>query len=343
MATEQRPTTSSMLLPACLTQEKYKNALAYAKLASKTYDWDDNQVVKVGLAFFSGIDDIKNQDFTTPNYRRKGSGGNFVDFIIGQDDTGLDYTIYEHRQTGDVVLAFRGTEPLSIEDWKNDIQQVLVGSKDGQYEAAIKLAKALYEKVVTTNKKNLSFTGHSLGGGLATAAALATGGEAIVFCAAGLSTKTINDLGLTTTDAENNNNITNFNVRECFVSDWNNQMDDTTLGHDILFGLDSKQYGNIYWLNSVSDRADFIFIPDWLPVVKMAKKLLNHAWHVFTYQLEHKNFVITSNNSNKRLSSSSMTFGTPPTKRARTTTTTTTEKPIITPGEMKGGNHFKSE
>jgi pimeloyl-ACP methyl ester carboxylesterase len=137
----------------------------------------------------------------------------------------------------------------------------------------------------------LTFCGHSLGGGLATAAALATGGEAFAFDAAGLSDATIESLGL---DTNNASKVSNFNVRECFVSDWNGKADDTTLGSIKRLGLFQRQHGNIYWLKSISDRADFKGLPDDWPIVKKAETLLAHAWHVFTYQLEHRNFDETT-------------------------------------------------
>lgn len=143
--------------PDGLTGEQYKRAVTFAKLASKTYDWDDNMVAKIGMAFFSGIDDVKAQDFSTPNYRRKGGGGNFID-VIGGNDSGLDYTFFEELETRDIVLAFRGTEPLSIEDWQHNIQQVLVGERDGQYAAALALALILDAKAKASGVK-LSFTG----------------------------------------------------------------------------------------------------------------------------------------------------------------------------------------
>jgi len=297
--------------PKDFTEEDHKRAVTFAKLASKTYDWDDNAVVKIGMAFFSGIDDVKNQDFSTPSYRRKGGGGNFID-MIGGSDSGLDYTIFEEIATGNLVLAFRGTEPLSLEDWRHDIKQVLVGERDGQYKAAIALALKMDAKAKASGIK-LSFTGHSLGGGLASAAAIATGREAIVFCAAGLSTKTVQDYDW----LKHSSNILNVNVQECFVSDWNKEMDDTTIGHisdDI--GLDSRQYGPQIWLKSVSDRANFIGIPDHFSIVKTAESVLNHAWQVFTFQLEHKQFA--KKKETKRSLPESTEVGVPVAKRART-------------------------
>jgi pimeloyl-ACP methyl ester carboxylesterase len=283
----------------------------FARLASKTYDWDDNVVADIGMSFFSGIDDIKRQDFSTPNYRRIGSGGNRIDWWgSAGNDFGLDYTLFQNRETGSVVVAFRGTEPLSLEDWRHDVEQAILGSSE-QYQAAVKLAMEMKERLDAqrqrnddngTKKQELYFVGHSLGGGLATAAALATGKEAIVFDAAGVSDETIEDLQLQEKKNENASKVTNFNVTECFVSDWygkKDKMDRTTLG--TIGDNVCRQYGHVFWLQSISERADFKILPDWFPAVKLAESVLNHAWHVFTYQLEHKNFEdVSTSDKNPR-------------------------------------------
>lgn len=277
-------TTTRPLLPAIA--EVYDRAVNFAKLASKTYDWDDNAVAKIGMSLFSGIDDVKAQEFRTPDYIRIGSGGNILD-LLGGNDRGLDYTIFQHTTKGEIVLAFRGTEPLSVEDWLQDIKQAFGSSK--QYVDAVELAKSLNEKAKKDNKC-LFLTGHSLGGGLATAAALATGCEAIVFDSAGISEETIKKLKL---NVENVTNVINFNVRESFVSDYNKKMDETTIGSNSL-GIVTyqRQYGPAFWLESVSDRANFKLLPDWTRTVKRAESVLSHAWHVFTFQLVHKNFYV---------------------------------------------------
>jgi len=146
-------------LPEGLDDETHKKALVFGKLAAKTYDYDDNQVAKAGLSFFSGIDDVKQQDFITPDYRKVGTGGGFVDFLV---DSGLDYTVFEERKEGNIVLAFRGTEPLSIQDWFVDIKQALslVTGTGEQYKVAIELAMKMSE-TLRNKGKQLSFTGES--------------------------------------------------------------------------------------------------------------------------------------------------------------------------------------
>jgi len=280
-------------LPDGLTQEEYDKALDYAKLSSQTYDWDDYATAEIGMNLFKGIDDIIDQDFSTPNYQEIGSSGNGIDWWGGHDQ-GLDYKLYENQETGDIVMAFRGSEPLSLEDWAEDVEQAFGDSE--QYEHAVIAARDLQSQLDAYNAehgtdKQLSFTGHSLGGGLATAAALATGNEAIVFDAAGLSQGTIDKNNL---DVSHADKITNFNVEGDILSDHNKQQDNTTIGSG--FGgivSDTVQFGETYWLESVADRADFggWLVWDQLGTAKFAESVLNHAWHVFTYQLENKNFL----------------------------------------------------
>jgi hypothetical protein len=94
---------------------------------------------------------------------------------------GLGAALY-HDANGMNYLALRGTQPLSLMDWKTNILQAL-GFHTPQYDVVTKLALDVYRKT----GGNVTFVGHSLGGGLASAAAGATGGNAVTFNAAGLS------------------------------------------------------------------------------------------------------------------------------------------------------------
>ncbi|WP_294331886.1 Mbeg1-like protein [uncultured Sphingomonas sp.] len=84
----------------------------------------------------------------------------------------------------DYVVSFRGTTDGS--DWKANAQQG-VGLPSDQYSRALLLAKAIGRHP----EAQVTITGHSLGGGLASAAALASGRDAQTFNAAGLSDATI--------------------------------------------------------------------------------------------------------------------------------------------------------
>lgn len=76
------------------------------------------------------------------------------------------------------VVAFRGSS--SGEDWKNNFQQG-VGLHSESYRKAIDIGRALAQ-----SDAPVTLTGHSLGGGLASAAAVASGNPADTFNAAGL-------------------------------------------------------------------------------------------------------------------------------------------------------------
>ncbi|KXF80712.1 hypothetical protein ATN88_07475 [Enterovibrio coralii] len=108
----------------------------------------------------------------------------------------------------------------------------------------------------------MHFTGHSLGGGLATAAAIRTGKSATVFDATGVNKAVLqaiksaiyNDGDKRKTWRNNAKGITNYNLVGEFVSDMDLQQDADTAG------VDAQQYGTIFYLSSAR------FMP--LPLVK---------------------------------------------------------------------------
>ena len=96
---------------------------------------------------------------------------------------GMQATIYQNAD-GKYVLAFRGTEPSrqAALDIANDVAGGVATSPQvlDAINVSTKLAKAV-------GPENVDFTGHSLGGELASVAAIATGGQAVTFNAAGVS------------------------------------------------------------------------------------------------------------------------------------------------------------
>jgi hypothetical protein len=100
--------------------------------------------------------------------------------------TGFRAAIYENAQ-GDKVVAFAGTR--DGKDWFADGTQAL-GLPTAQYREAVELAtqaKAAFGDSVV-------MTGHSLGGGLASIASVATDSAAVTFNAAGVNDKTLRQL-----------------------------------------------------------------------------------------------------------------------------------------------------
>ena len=84
--------------------------------------------------------------------------------------------------SGTYYLAFRGTE--SWQDFGVDVAQGF-GFSVTQYDQAITLTQQVKDKL--PKGATLILTGHSLGGGLATAAAYATGLDAVTFNAASVN------------------------------------------------------------------------------------------------------------------------------------------------------------
>lgn len=109
--------------------------------------------------------------------------------------TGFRAALYENDQGG-VTLAFAGSNDLP--DWLNNLEQG-IGLDAAQYGQAVSLA----HDAKLAFGDNLVITGHSLGGGLASAAALSTGSAAVTFNAAGLNDATMRRLGLGPQQARN--------------------------------------------------------------------------------------------------------------------------------------------
>ena len=107
---------------------------------------------------------------------------------ISSQESGFKSLLFEKiSNTGQLeyVYAFAGTDGFDLKDWKNNFQQLIGTSR--QYIIAMKNADHLSKQI----EGDLTFVGHSLGGGLAAASAYKTGGRAITFNAAGVSPFTI--------------------------------------------------------------------------------------------------------------------------------------------------------
>ncbi|MFT3794327.1 DUF6443 domain-containing protein [Flavobacterium sp.] len=117
-----------------------------------------------------------------------------ADVLYRNPDIGFRSGLYQRGN--DFVYATAGTDFKSLQDWINNGTQLLGLSE--QYSLSVNNAT-----ILSGYLKNLRFTGHSLGGGLAEANALATGRTATTFNAAGLSifTKGKNMLKNSKTDA----------------------------------------------------------------------------------------------------------------------------------------------
>jgi len=99
-----------------------------------------------------------------------------------------------YKGNTEYIYATAGTDFSSGADWKNNDKQLRGDAP--QYSTSVGIAKELADKY-----SGVPFTGHSLGGGLASANALSVKGKAVRFNAAGLSDPTRDNLGISNNKA----------------------------------------------------------------------------------------------------------------------------------------------
>ena len=127
--------------------------------------------------------------------------GNHVEIdpaALEDSASGFRASIYRN-DAGQVVVAFAGTDPSEMPDIGADAAQAF-GLETTQYNKAVDLAK---KAEVAFGEGNVIFTGHSLGGGLASTAALAVDATAVTFNSAGPSNDTLRDLGFSPNETRN--------------------------------------------------------------------------------------------------------------------------------------------
>jgi hypothetical protein len=93
--------------------------------------------------------------------------------------------VFKENGTGNYVVSYKGTTPTSFADWVQNGQQATTSTGD-YYSRAKMIARNSTTMVGQGGVESVKFVGHSLGGGLASAAAHATATPATTFNAAGL-------------------------------------------------------------------------------------------------------------------------------------------------------------
>jgi hypothetical protein len=116
---------------------------------------------------------------------------------LWDDHSGFNSQLYRNNSKGHYVYAFQGTNLTAINDWLNNVMQG-GGVEADQYKLGLENGLLLSKQLGTVE---LQFTGHSLGGGLAAAAATAAGVKAITFNAAGVHANTLKKYGKVCEDA----------------------------------------------------------------------------------------------------------------------------------------------
>ena len=103
------------------------------------------------------------------------------------DDTGLKAMLFGRGD--ERVLAFAGMDGGSLANWSANLRQAF-GLPSAQYANGVALAVSLWEG------GEVHFVGHSLGGGIAAASAIVTGGSATIFNAAGVHRNTVSGFSM---------------------------------------------------------------------------------------------------------------------------------------------------
>ncbi|MCT6590885.1 DUF4150 domain-containing protein [Pantoea dispersa] len=155
-----------------------------ARLAKQVYEADP----KSGKDILEGWDDISNDNARLKNYGLKSKDLN----IAGNE--GFKARVYEpdKKVFGDDMSAsvvFRGTRPTSLEDWKNNAKQGMNLQSD-YYEQSVRIGNK-----IMMSKSPIDCTGHSLGGGMASACSRASGKSGWTYNSAGLNSKTVEKYG----------------------------------------------------------------------------------------------------------------------------------------------------
>lgn len=157
------------------------------------------------------------------------------------------------------VLSFAGTN--DINDWLSNIRQA-TGYEDVQYNQAVALGKTA--KMAFGDA--LVITGHSLGGGLATTAALASGAFAVTFNAAGVSDHTLNRLGMNPAQARQSaesGGVRRYSEQYDLLTDTqeSTSLIPDAIGHKITLANNDKLTG----------------LNDWLPHKHLERSLAAHS------------------------------------------------------------------
>ncbi|NQZ09745.1 MAG: DUF2974 domain-containing protein, partial [Algicola sp.] len=170
-----------------LTGGKFANGALTSAFAASLAEVGAQQEIEEATA-----DDVKKAKMAKAVYDVTGDDVGRTDLVEGytldsvyENYTGMKAALFIGESGS--VLAFAGTDMLSGADWKANLLQA-VGFESAQHTTAFALAKKLYGDA----NQNLQFTGHSLGGGIAAAAAIRNGGSATVFNAAGVHNNTLN-------------------------------------------------------------------------------------------------------------------------------------------------------
>lgn len=155
-----------------------------ASMAQDSYNDNSDQATKIGD--FTRIN-TDNQDELDAIF---GPGKLEIEDFDTNETDGFFASVYKNNNTGQYFVAFRGSEPKGMQfyhDWFIEDGGQAFGAQTPQIEKTMNLSKKMNE---ATNG-NVSFTGHSLGGGNSAMASYYTGLPAYTFNTRGVHDNTL--------------------------------------------------------------------------------------------------------------------------------------------------------
>lgn len=175
-----------------------------ASMAQDSYNDNSDEAAQIGEYTRMNTDDqaVLDEMFDPGTFTPE-------DFNTNRDD-GFYASLYKNNNTGEYFVAFRGSEPKGMQfyhDWFIEDGGQAFGAQTPQIEKTMRLA----DKMNQATNGNVSFTGHSLGGGNSSMASYYTGLPAYTFNTRGVHQNTLDFLD------ENNavgstSNITNYST-----------------------------------------------------------------------------------------------------------------------------------
>ncbi len=182
--------------------------LAFDCYNKESIDWNEN----------NSIDYLYNT-----NYRRidlnnrsnipqtiQGLANLIKDYNDTEKETGFNAVLYYNNKTNEYTIAFEGSTDI-WNDWgKNNLKQAI-----GLIGEQFRFANSIGEYVKQTNILNdvkINFTGHSLGGALASVAGLNSGRPTYTYNAEGVSDKILEEFGLLEKKRNNEFEITAYHT-----------------------------------------------------------------------------------------------------------------------------------
>ncbi|SCB00779.1 Uncharacterized protein BWINRA5_04216 [Bacillus mycoides] len=199
-------------------------------------------------------------------------------------ETGFDATVYQNKVTGDIVVAYRGTEgkeslDRSVPDFITDARYILMGKnpiQDGekiniddksqvvaanQFTQAVTLMEHVKKEYKDKGVK-ISATGHSLGGANAQFASAICGVSAVTYSAPGVYDMLPKDIQKRVDAGEYKGQIINYINPKDSISGGALREDKTHIGDTYMVNSDFKTANSDYGMHQIDRLLDSIGAKD---------------------------------------------------------------------------------